>query len=106
MLLVVSRFGDLVRTRLEIHIEVAADRRSKGREQPVIIGLRDRIELVIVAASATDGEAEHGATHRCRHVVEGVVSRSLDLVGGDLRWKNARAEEAGGLQGQRVLRLK
>ena len=104
MLLVEGRLGDLVRAGIEVHVEVAADGRRERREKPVVVGLRDRVELVVVAAGAADGEAEHGGAGGRGHVVERVVARPLDFVGRDLRRKDAGAEKAGRLQGQRVLR--
>ena len=75
------------------------------RKHPVVIAARDRIVFVIVTARAADGEAEEGAAGRREHVVDRVVARAFDFVGGDLRGEDARAEEAGGHQRERVLRL-
>src|SRR4051812_33761735 len=105
MLLVVRGLGDFVWLWLQVYIEITADRGREGREQAVVIGLRDRIELVIVAASAADGQPEHRTARRRRHVIERVVARSLNFIRRDLRRKNPRAEKACGLESQRILRL-
>ena len=73
--------------------------------KPVVIGLRNRIELVIVAAGAADRQPQHRRADRGRHVVQLVVALFFDLVGRDLRGMRAGSQKAGGHQGQVVVRL-
>src|SRR5580700_3310916 len=42
----------------------------KDRRQPVVILLRDWVELVVVATGAVDGEADGRGDHLGRHVIE------------------------------------
>ena len=44
--------------RCHVHIDVTADCRREGRHEPIIIGLRNRIEFVIVTAGATHGQTQ------------------------------------------------
>ena len=59
---------------------------------------------MVVAAGAADGQAEHAGADGAGDVVEFVVAFLFDLVDGDLRAVDAGAEEAGGGQGQRIVR--
>ena len=52
---------------------------GEDRLQAVIIFLRDRIELVIVAAGAVDGQADEGDIVRRHHVVA-IEERAIVLV--------------------------
>ena len=90
--------------RLEFEIDDAAHGRRERRKQAVIILVRNGIVLVLVAARAADREAEERGASGREHVVERVVARALDLVGGDLRGENARAEKAGGGEREGVVR--
>ena len=56
---------------------------GKHRLKGVIVALRDRIELVIVAAGAMDGEALEGAHHR-HHVVVAIEVLRHEMVDGVL----------------------
>ena len=56
---------------------------GKHRLEGVIVALRDRIELVIVAAGAMDGEALEGAHHR-HHVVVAIEVLRHEMVDGVL----------------------
>ena len=58
----------------------AIDAREDGLEA-VIVGLRDRVELVVVAAGAVDGHADEGR-HRAGDHVVAVEQPGLELVDG------------------------
>ena len=64
------------------HRQIMAEfRRSEKCLQPVVVALRDRLELVVVTARATDGETEERERGRVRHVVQGIAP-ALHLIGG------------------------
>ena len=105
MLLVVGSFGDFVWSRLQVHIEIAADGGRERGNEAVVVGLWNRVEFVVVTAGTADGETEHGTAHRGGHVVEGVVASAFDFVGRDLRGKDPGTQKAGGFEGQRIFRL-
>ena len=88
-----------------MHIHVHARRRREGGEHGVVVACREGIELVIVAACAAHGEAEHGAAGGAEHVVHGVVTCALDFVRGDLRWEDSCAEKSRRREGERILGL-
>ena len=85
--------GSFVSFGVEVEFDLAADRRRERRKQPVVIGLRDRVELVIVAARAANRQPEHRRADRRQHVVHLVIAVLLDFVLRDLRRVNARREE-------------
>jgi hypothetical protein len=51
------------------------------KSAPVKIGLRDRLELMVVAAGAAEGHPQECQTHRVGHIVERVLP-ALSLTGG------------------------
>ena len=50
-------------------------------QQRVVVGLRERVELVVVAARASDGQPEEGHAGGAEHVVEVVELRGGGVVG-------------------------
>ena len=50
MLVVKGCFGFSIALRMKIELDLAADGGGKCRNEPIIVGLRNRIEFVIVAA--------------------------------------------------------
>ena len=60
---------------------MAEFRRSEKRLQPVVVALRNRLELVVVTARATDGETEQRERGRVGHVIQGIAP-ALHLIGG------------------------
>src|ERR1019366_908047 len=60
---------------------VALPHGSKKRLKAVVVGLRDRVELVIVAASASEGHTEKGNAGRIGQIVEDLLA-PLFQVGG------------------------
>src|ERR1051326_7692246 len=91
-----------VTVRVQVHVVVAADGGGEGGEQAVVIAGRNRIVLVIVAAHAADGEAEHRGEGGREHVVQLIVPLLLNLVLRDLRGVGAGGQEAGGRERHRV----
>ena len=75
------------------HVHVPPHGLREGREEAIVVGLRDRVELVVVAAGAADRQAQERGAGRRGHVVEGVVAGPLDLVLRDLRREHAGADE-------------
>ena len=45
-------------------VDFTADGRRERGDQPVVVACRNRVKFVIVAASAADGQAEHGDAGR------------------------------------------
>ena len=76
-------------------------RAGQRRGQGVVVLLRDRVVLVLVAADAAERQAEHRAADRHQHVVELVVADALDRLGGDLSRIRPGHEKAGGGRGRR-----
>src|SRR5262245_18917603 len=85
---------------VKLQLDLAAHRCREGRKEAIVVALRDRVELVVVAASAADGESEHGGANGGELVVHLVVAVLLDLVLGYLRAVNAGGEKAGRLESQ------
>ena len=56
---------------------VAVDGFPENRRERVVVGLRDRVILVVVAAHTFHREAEHCVADRRQHVVELVVADAL-----------------------------
>ena len=83
----------LARAQRIIGLHVTED----GRFHRVIILLRDRIELVVVAARTLNGQSQHALAYRANHIVQVVVApcRIGVFMIPDAR---TRAQEAGGDQ--------
>ena len=75
----------LVAVGVHGHIEIASYRRCKRAHHAVVICIGDRIEFMIVAPSAADGQSEHGRANRSSHVIQFIVALFLSLIGRDLR---------------------
>src|SRR5215510_9913701 len=69
MLALIRRPRFPVTLRIEVQVDFAAYGRGEGREQTVVVALRDGVVLVIVAAGAADGQAQHGGAERGQLVV-------------------------------------
>ena len=82
--------GVLLRRERHLGLDVAEDRRLER----VVVLLRDRIELVVVAARAIDGEAERPLADRAEDLVEVVVA-PLRIVLLAEQHARAHAQEAG-----------
>ncbi len=93
-----------VSVRIELEFLLAPDRRGEGGGKPVVVRSGNRIILVIVAARATDREAEEGGPGRRGHVVELIVAGALELRLGELRGEGPGGEETGRLPRERVVR--
>ena len=79
--------------------------REGGSESVVVLGC-DRIELVIVATCASDGQAQEGDPDSCGHIIEFVVAGRLKLGFGELGGEGPCAEESGCHPSLWVVRLK
>jgi hypothetical protein len=90
--------GGPVPFRIDLHIDVGADGGRERRRQPVVVGLGQGIELVVVAAGAADRDAEHRRPAGGHHVVELGGAGGLELLLGELRGEGTGREETGGLQ--------
>ena len=88
-------FQLLVAGRIGVDLEVGRIGAARVRDQAIIILLRDRIVLVIVAAGAAERQAEHRRAERGDHVVEMIVADQRERLGGRLPGIRARDEEAG-----------
>ena len=75
-----------VQLRVDLRqVALAAADAAEGRGEPVVFGLADRVELVVVAAGAVDGQAEEGLADRADEVLQLVapddgLHRLADLV--------------------------
>src|SRR5204863_335818 len=78
------RLRPFVPFRIQIEIDLAPHRRREGRQQAVIIALRNRIVFVIVTPRTADRQAEHRRADRRQHVIHLVVTVLLDFVFRDL----------------------
>ena len=90
---------------IDHQVVIASHGRREGRDQPVVILRRNRIELVIMATRAADGQAEHRGADGRGHVVKFIVALLFRLVGGDLCGVCAGGKKSGGLHGKQAVRL-
>ena len=91
---------------------VAAIDAGEDGLEAVVVGLGDRVELVVVAAGAVDGQADEGR-HRARDHVVAVEQPRLELVDGPLAQLDVADEvpgpggdEPGGDHASRVARAR
>ena len=71
---------------------------SQEAEQRVVIGLRNGVELVVVATGASDAQPEEGGARRAQHVVEVVEFRRggvIRLIVPDVQSVEASSDETG-----------
>ena len=71
---------------------------SQEAEQRVVIGLRNGVELVVVATGASDAQPEEGGARRAKHVVEVVEFRRggvIRLIVPDVQSVEASSDETG-----------
>ena len=90
--------------RVQIDINLAANRRSERGDQTVIIAGRNRVEFVIVATCATNGHPKHRRAHRANHVVEFIVACGFEFFLCQLSWKHTGPKKTSCHQRQRILR--
>ena len=90
--------------RLEIDINLAANCRSEGGDQTVIIAGRNRVKFVIMTTSATNGHPQHRRAHRANHVVEFIVACRFEFFLRQLGWEHTGPKKTGRHQRQRILR--
>ena len=81
------------RRQRDLGFDVAEDRGLQG----VVIALADRIELVIVAARAADGQPQRPLPNRVDHIVE-ILEPAIGIVLFGVEHARAGAEKAGGDQ--------
>ena len=82
----------------ERHLALAMLDTGKDGLEPVVVGLRNRIKLVVVAAGTADGEAQKRRAGRAHHVVElvGPLVGRQHRVGGLHLVPGAADDESGG----------
>src|SRR5262249_12382221 len=95
-----GRLGTLV----DLQVDLAADGRREVRNETVIVTSGQRVILMVVAAGTTDGQTEESNRCRAGHVVQLVIAGRFEFCFGQLSWKCAGAEKAGGRQGQGIVR--
>ena len=76
-----QRLPPAMDARVRIVNAVGAVHAREDRLQRVVVGLRDRVELVVVTAGALDGGAGEGLHHRRDHVVAVEVAADLSVDG-------------------------
>src|SRR5579864_8326247 len=87
VLLWASQRDDVLGVRLGFGAGEGESAAGEEAVQGVVVGRRDRVKLVIVAAGTPDAQAHHGLSH----VVQNVLDREIELVA-------LRAEPAGDRQ--------
>ena len=79
----------------DLDLDVRADRGCERGREAVVVGLWQRIELVVVAAGTSHGEPEHGGADRRDDVVELAAAGTFKLLLRQLRRKRTGRQESG-----------
>ena len=90
---------------IQNQIDFAPHGGRKRREHAVVVPLGQGIVFVIVATAAADRQAEHRRAEIVDDVIQFVIPRFLDFIGGNLGGVYAGSQIARRFQGEIVLRF-